>query len=126
MLLPQVPLAVNVNGRLTVVPPLVTIPYVWGLLGDVMPPVACRVATRLLELPQPVFFNPKLTVTVSPGSIAPLVGMQLSAVSVAPFVAMSGEPLVLRERFCVVVPPLVTVTPLLVTAPPHGPEANKV
>ena len=53
MLLPHVPLAVNVNGRFTVVPLLVMIPYVCGPLGEVTPPDACRVATRLEVLPQP-------------------------------------------------------------------------
>ena len=52
--------------------------------------MASRVATRLVVFAVPVFTKPKLTVTVSPGSIAPLV--QLSATSVKLFNVMTGTP----------------------------------
>ena len=44
-----------------------------------MPPLVCKVATKLLVFALPMFFKPKLIVTVSSGSTAPLV--QVSATS---------------------------------------------
>ena len=60
-------------------------------LGDVTPPVACSVATRFAVFAVPMFRRPKLTVTVSPGSIALLAGAQLSAVSAVAPPAMTGR-----------------------------------
>src|SRR5204863_9650328 len=46
--------------------------------GDTTPLAANKVATRLVVLPNPVSFSPNSSVTVSPGSIALLVGAQFS------------------------------------------------
>ena len=54
------------------------------------PPVFCSVPTRLVVAPVPELCRQKLTVTVSPGSITPLEGEQLSAVIVAPEGMITG------------------------------------
>ena len=109
---PHVALAVNVNGCATAAPPAVTSPYVCGPLGAVTLPEDCKVATRFTALLAPMFFSAKFTVTVSSGSMRLLAGPQLSAVIVA--LSATRMRMGINEKFCVVVPPLETLTPLFV------------
>src|SRR5204862_1834602 len=82
MLPPQLPEAVKVNGRATAAPPAATIPYGWGSLGELTPFVANNVTTRLVVFAVPEFVREKFIVTVSPGSMTPLVEKQFSNSSV--------------------------------------------
>src|SRR5262252_8725672 len=86
---PQEPFATKVNDRVAGPPPAAKTPYVCGPLGAETPPEACKVATRLVVGADPVLIRPKLIVTVSPGSTAPLT--QLSLVNARLFEARSGE-----------------------------------
>src|SRR5437899_2074065 len=54
------------------------------------PPELSKVATRLAVLREPMFCRAKETVTVSPGSIAPLAGEKLSESKAAPAATMIG------------------------------------
>jgi hypothetical protein len=86
---PQLPLAVNVNGRHTVLPGAID-PYVCGPLAPVTPPEFCSVPTRFAVGAEPTFCRQKLTVAVSLGSRTPLAGEQPSAVMVAPADTITG------------------------------------
>src|ERR1041384_8337618 len=77
---PQVPAAENVKGWLTIAPAGTT-PYVCGALGAVTPLVPKSVTTRFVVGPVPKFLKANVMVTVSPGSMALLVGAQPSRTS---------------------------------------------
>src|SRR5688572_22831081 len=81
---PQTTLAVKVKATLWVPPHDATVATGCGALGDVTPPVAWSVATRLVVERPPRFLRPNMTVTVSFGSMRSLSGVQFSAPSVAP------------------------------------------
>src|SRR2546423_14670042 len=70
--------AVKVKERHTVAPGA-TAPKVCDP-PPVTPPVFCNMPTRLVVGPLPAFWTQKLKVTVSPGSITPFEGLQLSVV----------------------------------------------
>src|ERR1035437_58526 len=86
---PHAPAAVNVNGCETIAPLVDNTPYVCAPLGATTPLVANKVATRFVVFNPPIFRNAKSTCTVSPGPIAPLVGVQLPASSVLPLITMT-------------------------------------
>src|SRR5262249_54218682 len=71
---PQLPLAVKVKACVAAIPPAASAPKLLGPVGNVTPPVASRVANRLVVSTLPRFRSPNLTVTVSPGSMAPFGG----------------------------------------------------
>src|SRR5438874_571210 len=54
-----------------------------------MPLVGSKVATRFVVFAAPIFVKPKFTVTISPGSIAPLV--QLSSARTEPLEIICGR-----------------------------------
>ena len=62
------------------------------MLGDTIPFVCNSVTTRFVVLPRPVFFKEKSIVTVSPGSIALLVGVQPSTTRLAESSTTTGSP----------------------------------
>ena len=69
----------------------------------------------------PVFLSVRSTVTVSPGSIAPVAGEQLSAVSAEPSVTIAGTGVM--HRLTTVVLPLVMTTPVVEPGPKFGAAA---
>src|SRR3954453_8401499 len=84
--------AVNVNAWQAVPPSAGTTPKFFAPSGLVTPPPARSVPTTLKVLPPPVFLMQKLTVTVSPGSIAPFGGKQLSPCNVGVLEVIAGTP----------------------------------
>src|SRR5215210_7234520 len=101
-------------GCVAVPPFAATTPKTAGAPGLVTPPVAWSVATRLLVAPAPLFFRPKVTVTASPGSMAPLA--LVLAVSDAPLAAMIATPD--KQALTFVVAPSVMLKLFVVGAKP--------
>src|SRR5664280_2650786 len=90
MLPPQMPPAVNENAWVTEEPPARSAPYVAGALGNATLFDCSKVATRFVVFRVPMFLMGNAIVRVSPGSRAPLGGVQFSARIVGASTTMMG------------------------------------